>query len=166
MKVFTIYDNAIGFANAFRFLFSKTSLQKLISSGSYLNATMVMPTVVNGVLACELFIKALLDQPSKKHSILELLDELESEKPGTKEQLQITCVMLVRQKKEDILYDIDQYTKDLERIDNAFIELRYWHEPRAGLQDKVVCNLGFLDVFVSLLQSVCEEKYGPRPLIE
>ncbi len=163
---FTIYDNAIGFANAFRLLFSKTSLQALISSGSYLNATMVMPTVVNGVLACELFIKALLDHPSKKHSILDLLDELENEKPGTKEQLQYACVMLMQQRKNARLYDNDKYNEDLGRINNAFVELRYWHEPRIERQDSVVCNLGFLDVFVSLLQGVCEQKYGPRPQTE
>lgn len=160
---FSAYDNALGFANAFRLLFSRTSIQALSISRSYFDASMIMPTIVNGALSCELFIKSLLKSPPKEHKIIELLSLLEQEQPGIKKEIQAACIELMRSQKEDPHYDTARYEKDMQRIDNAFYHLRYWHEPRPDLEDEYVCNMGFLDVLVALLQKICEERFGPRP---
>jgi len=165
---FTAYDNAIGFANTFRLLFNRTNLQALMKHGTYTDGTLMMPTVVNGALACELFLKALLTNPPKTHSIISLLDELEKNEPGIKRLLEKTCIDCMHSKKHSPTYDQSEYERDLKRIDHAFDSLRYWHEPKkdASQLDPVVCNLGFLDVFVVLLQGICKSRFGPRPLPE
>ena len=83
---FSAYDNAIGFANVFRLLLERTSLQALMEHGTYEDGTMMMPTVVNGALACELFLKSLLEESCKEHHILKLLDKVECVEPGQKGQ--------------------------------------------------------------------------------
>ena len=164
---FSAYDNAIGFANVFRLLLERTSLQALMEHGTYEDGTMMMPTVVNGALACELFLKSLLEESCKEHHILKLLDKVECVEPGIKQVLETACINIMKTTKRQIQYDSDNYQQDLRRIDKAFIDLRYWHEPlRTGelSNDPVVCNLGFLEVFIALLQSICQSKFGPRPL--
>ena len=163
---FTVYDNALGFANAFRLLLTKTSLQALMAGGTYADASMIMPTVVNGAFACELFLKALMTNSSKKHSIIELLDDLDIEQAGIKEAIKCTCVSLMKTEKHDLNYDGNTFDIDLRRIDKAFVKLRYWHEPNPDSHNEVVCNLDFLEAFLNLLQTICEQKYGPRPLVK
>ena len=160
---FSAYDNALGFANAFRLLFSRTSIQALSISRSYIDASMIMPTIVNGALSCELFLKSLLENPPKEHKIIELLNLLEQEHPGIKNEIQTACIELMRIQKGESHYDTAQYEKDMQRIDNAFYHLRYWHEPQPNIGNEYVFNMGFLDVLVALLQKICEERYGPRP---
>ena len=166
---FTAYDNAIGFANVFRLLLKRTSLQALMEHGTYEDGSMMMPTVVNGALACELFLKSLLGESCKEHSIIKLLDIVEAKDPGTKQALETACIGFMKSKKQAPDYNSVEYQKDLRRVDKAFIELRYWHEPKmvdTADNDPVVCNMGFLDVFVAVLQCVCQAKFGPRPLVE
>ena len=162
---FTAYDNGIGFANTFRLLFKRTNLQALMEHGTYIDGTLIMPTVINGALACELFLKALLTNPPKTHSIIKLLDEVEKAEPGIKQLLENSCIDCMHKKKNAPKYDHSEYEKDLGRIDHAFDSLRYWHEPKKdAAQPDPVFNLGFLDVFIALLEGICKYKYGPRPL--
>ncbi len=166
---FSAYDNAIGFANVFRLLLTRTSLQALMEHGTYEDGSMMMPTVVNGALACELFLKALLEEPCREHSVIKLLNLVEAKEPGIKHAIETACIDFMKSKKEEHEYNSIEYQKDLGRIDKAFVDLRYWHEPKnpgASDNDPVVCNLGFLDVFIALLQGLCRSKFGPRPLVE
>lgn len=164
MEPFSAYDNGLGFFNAFKTLLKKTSLDALSKSKSYTDATMIMPTVVNGALACELLLKALIQDETKSHHIIELIDRLENKDPGMKGNIQSICIALIRQEKGRPDYDSLQYEEDLQRMDNAFVNLRYWHESRGNANTtELVCDLGFLDVFACVLLSLCETKFGPRP---
>lgn len=163
MEPFTAYDNGIGFANAFRLLLSRTSLSALSKSQSYTDATMIMPTIVNGALACELFLKALINDKCYGHSILELLNEAEQKNPGMKQNLQSQCISFMQTRKGNNEYTEEKYGEDLKRFDKSFVVLRYWHEPRQSTADEVY-SLDFLEVLVAILQTLCIQKYGTRPV--
>ena len=169
-KTLTAYDNALGFANAFRLLFCKTSIPALQKSGSYSDTSMIMPTFVNGAFACELFLKALLKKPPTKgknaHSLLALIDQYENEHPGKKGNIKQSCIDLMHNVKQNYYYDTSSYERDLGTLDNAFYELRYWHEPVSPDDPKRdrVYSLGFLEVLVVVLQGECEGVYGKRPI--
>ena len=169
-KTLMAYDNALGFANAFKLLLSKTSFYALQQSGSYSDASMIMPTIVNGAFACELFLKALLKNPPTKgknaHSMLALIDQYENEHPGKKGYIKQSCIDLMHNAKRNNNYDTSSYERDLGTLDNAFFELRYWHEPVSPDDPKRdrEYSLGFLEVLVSVLQGECEGVYGKRPI--
>ena len=165
MEPFTAYDNGIGFANAFRLMLSRSSLSALSKSGSYTDATMIMPTIVNGALACELFLKALINDKCHGHSLLELLNEAEQKNPGVKHKLQFQCVSLMQTKKGNPYYTDKQYADDFGKFDKSFVLLRYWHEPRLSSIEEVY-SLDFLEILTAVLQTLCEQKYGPRPVCD
>lgn len=162
-QALTAYENALGFANAFRLLFSKSSYQALLISHSYNDALMVFPTIVNGAFACELFLKALIQKPSRGHSITELIKELDEEQPGKSRYIMQLCIELMRKVKNEPAYDSQKYYKDIASFDKAFIDLRYWHEKNSPSMDKVY-SMDFLEILVFTLQMECQKMYGPRPL--
>lgn len=168
---FTAYDNAIGFANAFRLLSGRTSLSALSLSQSYSDFSMVMPTIVNGAFACELFLKALLTDPPQRgkeaHSIVSLIDIYDKEKRGAKEYIREACIKGLQNKLMDNSYSRSKYERDLSAIDKAFVILRYWHDPIKSHEDPRYnngFNLDFLDVLVTVLQYECEKGFGKRPI--
>ncbi len=170
-KALTAYDNALGFANAFRVLLNKTSISALRKSGSYSDASMIMPTIVNGAFACELFIKALLKNPPSKgkeaHSLVSLIEVYEREKPGKKDFIQQVCISVMHNIQGNESYSESMYDRDLRSMDCAFYNLRYWHEPinPDSLRRNNVYSLDFIQTFVAVLQDECERTFGPRPLL-
>ena len=162
----TAYDNGRGFANAFRCLLKHSCFQALSISGNYDDASMIMPTIVNGAFACELFLKALIKEPVKGHSIVTLFNKYANENHGICKIIEDLCIKQMIEIKQEKNYNSDSYHRDLFAIDKAFEELRYWHEPVAenSKRGNTIYNLGFLDVLVALLESLCIAKYGKRPM--
>ena len=160
---FSAYDNAIGFANAFRLLLSKTNLNALMQSKSARDASMAVPTIVNGVFACELFLKALLKNPprngKKAHSLIALLDQYDLEQPGKKDHLMHLGVQVMNDASLDVQYDESAFQRDLQAMDTAFMSLRYWHEPKQVGAGQTY-YLGFLNVLISVLDHECCEAHG------
>lgn len=163
----TAYDNGRGFANAFRCLLKHSSIQTLLISGNYDDASMIMPTIVNGAFACELFLKALIKEPVKIHSIAMLLKKYENENHGICKKIEDLCIKQMLEIKHEQNYNSDCYNRDLSAIDKAFEELRYWHEPVTENSKKrnTVYSLGFLDVLVAVLETLCIANYGKRPML-
>ena len=170
-KALTAYDNALGFANAFRLLLSKTSISALQKTGSYSDATMITPTIVNGAFACELFLKALLKNPPTKgkeaHSLISLIDVYDREQPGKKDFIQQVCIGVMHNIQGNESYSESMYNRDLQTMDNAFCDLRYWHEPpKPNSQNRnYVYSFDFIQTIVAVLQGECEKAFGPRPLL-
>ena len=170
-KALTAYDNALGFANAFRLLLSKTSISTLQKSRSYSDASMIMPTIVNGAFACELFLKALLKSPhtkgKKAHSLIMLVNAYDREQPGKKDFIRQVCIGVMHNIQCNENYDESMYNRDLQSIDCAFYNLRYWHEPidPNSPRRNYVYNFDFIQTFVAVLQGECEKAFGPRPLL-
>lgn len=160
---FSAYDNAIGFANAFRLLLSKSNINALMKSMSVRDASMAMPTIVNGAFACELFLKALLKEPPRKgkeaHSLVSLLDRYDCEQPGKKKYIMQVCTQVMQSLPNNAKYDEGDFINDLQAMDMAFMQLRYWHEPKQLGADQTY-NLGFLNVFIEVLKYECSEVHG------
>lgn len=166
---FSAYDSGFGFANAFRLLYSKSILSNLIATKDYIenynNISMIMPTIVNGALACELFLKALIQQECKSHSLLDLMEQLEKEQPGKKAHIQDSCIKIMHEKKQRNTYDKQNFLQDMELLNKAFVKLRYWHEPRKDneAQKNEIYSLDFVEIMVAILQTECQIVFGPRP---
>ena len=124
---------------------------------------MAMPTIVNGAFACELFLKALLKEPPRKgkeaHSLASLLDLYDLEQPGKKDYIMQACIQIMKDARIDAKYDESAFQRDLQSMDTAFMSVRYWHEPKNPGFDQTY-NLGFLNVFIAVLQYECCEAHG------
>lgn len=160
---FSAYDNAIGFANAFRLLLSKSNIYALMQSHSARDASIVVPTIVNGAFACELFLKALLKEPPRNgkeaHSLVSLLDQYDLEQPGKKKSIIQVCTQIMQSLPNSAEYDEGDFINDLQAMDRAFMQLRYWHEPHR-LSVEHTYNIGFLSVFIEVLKYECSGVYG------
>lgn len=143
---FTAYDNAIGFANAFRLLYNKSNIHALMRSHSASDVSLAMPTIVNGAFACELFLKALLKEPPRSgkeaHSLVSLLNQYDLEQPGKKEYIMQVCIQVMNKAHRNDKYDESTFQSDLQVMDTAFMSVRYWHEPKTANYEQTY-NLGF-----------------------
>ena len=161
----TIYDNALGFANAYRLLYGKTSISNIEKEPTYSNGSMIMPTLVNGAFACELFFKALLKSDAHGHSLVELYEKIEEEDLKEACIIKKTCIAIMQEKFHYNDYNESQFILDLGIYDEAFKELRYWHEPDVNHKRiGKAYSLAFLEVLVAVLQTQCQMRYGERPL--
>lgn len=57
----------------------------------------------------------------------------------------------------------EQFTSEFKAIERTFEELRYFYETKENSKLKVY-NIGFMNVLVSSLRGICEEKLGKRPI--
>ena len=164
-KALTAYENAL------RLLLSKTSISALQKTGSYSDATMITPTRVNGAFACELFLKALLKNPPTKgkeaHSLISLIDVYDREQPGKKDFIQQVCIGVMHNIQGNESYSESMYNRDLQSMDCAFYNLRYWHEPidSDSPRRNYVYSFDFIQTLVAVLQDECERAFGPRPTL-
>lgn len=160
---FTAYDNAICFANAFRLLNSKSNIHALMQSHSASDASLAMPTIVNGAFACELFLKSLLNEPPRvgkeAHSLVSLLNQYDLEQPGKKEYIMQACIQAMNSACKESKYDETAFLSDLQVMDTSFMSVRYWHEPKTANFDQTY-NLGFLIVLIEVLQHECSKAHG------
>lgn len=160
-----IYDNAIGFANAYRCLYAKTSINNIEREPTYANGSMIMPTLVNGSFACELFLKALLEEETRGHSLVELFEKLQKENPDRATIIEQTCISILQESFNYKDYEEANFMSDLNTYDVAFEKLRYWHEPDTK-HERIgkAYSLAFMETLVAVLQTQCQERYGERPL--
>ncbi len=118
--------------------FKNIGTQQLIIIDNRL-APVIIASIVNIVLACELFLKSLIIMDTKKipkgHSIKKLI-------------IQSNILTELKQK-------LDNYDLDLEinGIDNAFVEWRYTYE-----RDTMIINNGFLNNFCVVLEKISRKK--------
>ena len=66
-KGFSAYDSALMFSNSFKILLTEHMLER--TTGNYEKFTLLIPAMVNGTFACELFLKALLEIPLRGHKL-------------------------------------------------------------------------------------------------
>jgi len=159
-----IYDNALGFANAYRLLYEKTCVSNIEKDPTYVNGSMIMPTLVNGAFACELFLKALLEEEARGHSLVELFEKLQKENPDRATIIECTCITILKDRFGYKDYEKANFLADLNTYDIAFEKLRYWHEPDTK-HERIgkAYNLAFMETLVAVLQTQCQEIYGERP---
>ena len=158
--VFQDYDTALAFAHAYLVLIKQfeTGIQVL----DYSDGMLLIPIIVNGAFACELFLKALLLTPSRGHLLKDLFLRLDNQDNDLCERIRQKTIYELR--KDNKEYNENDFWGDLESMSKAFEELRYFHEPQQ-IPKQLEYNLGFLYTFCCVLKANCEVKYGRRPLL-
>ena len=159
-KGFNTYDSALMFSNAFRILLNKHMSAR--ATGSYEDFALLVPTMVNGAFACELFLKALLEVPLRGHKLYtDLFCKLD---PSTAKVIE-TVVIVSFKKEKGVVMNSEQLISYFKTIESAFEEFRYFYEPKNSNEMKVY-NIDFLEVLVFSLRAICEQKFDVRPVRE
>ena len=75
MDYLTSYDDGLAFAHSFRVLLEKHMQSRVAMN--YKDFSLIIPAMVNGAFACELFLKSLFTNEVHGHKLDELLSKLE-----------------------------------------------------------------------------------------
>ena len=158
VKNFSAYDAALMFSYSFKFLYHRHLSARI--TGSYEDFGLIVPAMVNGAFACELFLKSLLKNSPRGHKLYnDLFCKLDLYTAKELETIVIECF----KKKKNTIINSEQFILNLKIVDRAFEELRYFYEPKDNYKQKVY-NLDFIEVLVFSLKAICEQKYGVRPV--
>lgn len=127
---------------------------------NYKDFSLIIPAMVNGAFACELFLKSLFTNEVRGHKLDELLSKLEKEDKITYDLIVSRCILALNASLNNQKYDNAAFINELNTVSNLFVELRYFYEPT---QNSKSYNIDFIRVFVGVLENICESKFGPRP---
>ncbi|MBC8570619.1 hypothetical protein [Zongyangia hominis] len=159
-KYLSAYDSALMFSNAFHFLLHKHMSARI--TGNYEEFALVVPAIVNGAFACELFLKSLLIDPPRGHKLYhDLFCKLDPSIAYEIETIVIECFKL----KKETTINSDQFIPYFKTIDRSFEEFRYFYEPKDKKEMKAY-NIDFIEVLVFSLRAICEQRFGIRPVQE
>ena len=160
VKGFSAYDSALMFSNSFRILLDEHLSARAIAN--YEKFALIIPALVNGAFACELFLKALWKVPLKGHKLYrDLFCKLDL---STKQEIE-TIVIACYNKKMNIVVHSQQFISDFKTIEKSFEEFRYFYELQKNNEMKGY-HIGFLEVLVFSLRAICEKRFGVRPIQE
>lgn len=156
--IISAYDTGLMFSNAFKLLINQHVLER--GSLDYDGFALVVPAMVNGAFACELFLKSLLNEATRGHK---LYSDLFCKLDQTSQQLVESVFTEVYRNETGVTMTTEQFTSEFKAIERTFEELRYFYETKENSKSKVY-NIGFMNVLVSSLRGICEEKLGKRPI--
>ena len=157
MATLTSYDDGLAFAHSFRVLMEKHMQSRMTMD--YKDFSLIIPAMVNGAFACELFLKSLLTNEVHGHKLDDLLSKLEKEDKKTYDLIVFRCVLSLKASSNNT-YDDVAFINDLNTISNLFVEIRYFYE--TTLHTKAY-NIAFIGVFIGVLETICESEFGLRP---
>lgn len=156
-KELSAYDSALMFSNAFKILFDKHMSARL--TGNYGDFALLVPAMVNGAFACELFLKSLLKVPLRGHRLYnDLFCRLD---PSTAQELE-TVVIECFLRKKNTVFNSENFISTFKTIEKSFEEFRYFYEPKDNDEMKVY-NIDFIEILVFSLRAICEQRFGVRP---
>ena len=157
-KGFSSYDSGLMFYSAFELLFQKYILSRAVGDGK--GILLVIPALVNGSFACELFLKALLAKPTRGHRLYsDLYCKLDSQ---TASEIEHKVIDHFKNEKNTII-DSGQFRLNFMAEEKDFEELRYFYEPGKPGEEKSY-NVDFVAVLVVSLKEICEQRVGQSPL--
>ena len=133
MDVFTAYDDGLMFAHSSKVLFRKHIESR--QTGNYSDFSLFIPAMVNGVFACELFIKSLFTKNVRGHKLNDLLHSLESEDKQLYNSIISQSIQLLNSSQSSIKYDESSFINELNTVSDAFVELRYFYEPNGMIRE-------------------------------
>lgn len=154
----TSYDDGLAFAHSFRVLMEKHMQGRMTMN--YKDFSLIIPAMVNGALACELFLKSLFTSKVHGHKLDELLSKLEKEDKNIYNLIVSRCIITLNASSNNKKYDYTAFITELNIISNLFVEIRYFYEPT---QQSKFYNIDFVGVLVVVLENICERKFGSRP---
>ena len=159
-KGFSAYDSALMFSNSFKILLNEHISAR--TTGNYERFALVVPAMVNGAFACELFLKALLEVPLRGHKLYnDLFCKLDLSSAQEIETVAIECF----KKKKNTVINSEQFISNFKTIERSFEEFRYFYEPQNDNEMKVY-NIDFLEILVFSLRAICEQRFDIRPVQE
>ena len=157
MNALTSYDDGLAFAHSYRVLIKKHMLSR--TTMNYRDSSLIIPAMVNGAFACELFLKSLFKKEVRGHKLGEIFTKLEREDKNTYDLIVYRCISALNSS-DNKKYDETTFVNELNTFSNSFVEIRYFYENNPNSKNY---NLKFIDIFISVLESICEMKYGLRP---
>lgn len=155
-KGFSAYDSALMFSNSFKILLDEHMLAR--TTGNYEKFALLIPAMVNGAFACELFLKALLGVSPGSHKLYsDLFCKLDS---STAQQIEAVVIECFKRKKRTIIHS-EQFISNFKDIERIFVEFRYFYEAKSNKKEY---NIDFLEILVFSLKAICEQRFGIRPV--
>ena len=125
VKGFSAYDSALMFSSSFKILLTEHMLAR--TTRNYEKFTLLIPAMVNGAFACELFLKALLGTPLRGHKLYnDLFCKLDLSTAQEIETVTIECL----KKKKNTIINSEQFISNFKVIERSFEEFRYFYEPQ------------------------------------
>ncbi len=107
--------------------------------------SLIIPAAVNGALGCELYMKAMIQNPP--HKLDKLFDLL-----GLDVQSFVSYIMVDIGKDKDAAYDYTKFKAELGFYGGAFQEWRYFYEYATKI------NINFIKNLLSVLKGAVEVK--------
>ncbi len=154
----TSYDDGLAFAHSFRVLKEKHMQGRMTLN--YMDFSLIIPAMVNGAFACELFLKSLFTNEVHGHKLDELFSKLEKEDKNIYDLIVSRCIISLNASSNNKKYDDSAFINELNTVSNLFVEIRYFYEPT---QHSKSYNIDFIEVLVGVLENICENKFGSRP---
>ena len=145
---YSIFYAALQFHNSFTLLCQQANEAAETDDRERLG--LIVPAIVQGALACELYMKGMMNKEIKRHKLNYLFDELDSDI-----QRFISTLVITVQKEKDTSYDDTKFRDDLQKYGDIFVDWRYFYEPDHGNE----VNINFIKDLVTVLKS-CAEFYS------
>lgn len=150
---YTAYESAMMFDASFRVLLGRVRplyLSEPLGSDSF---SLAMPTIVNGLMAIELFLKFVLIDAEKTHDLIRLVDALEVKRPQIYRSTVMCTVEFMRAKGHNG-YSIKDFDSDLRKYSGAFTEFRYFYDMGSRLKNTLY-SIEFVEGLELVLESFC-----------
>ena len=142
-----IFYAALQFYNSFMVLCQQIDKAARLKDEEKLG--LIIPAVVQGALACELYMKGMIEGEPKIHKLNCLYDELN---PAI--QKFVSTLVIDVQRVKDASYNITVFRDDLKKYGDVFVDWRYFYEPGHGN----AVDVNFMKDLASVLKS-CAESY-------
>lgn len=110
-----------------------------------LDASLIIPCIINSAFACELLMKSMIKDKVRTHDLKKLFELMDSDT-----QKIIKNKVIENMRKFDKTYIDENFKNDLIKNSNVFIEWRYFYEKR---DDSLQVNYQFISYF---LKSICD----------
>ena len=94
MESFSSYDDGLIFVHSFDILI-ELHLKSRITM-NYQDFQLIIPAIVNGAFACELFMKSLLSNSIHEHNLKKLFLKLEEDDKNTYDEIISNCIKLLK----------------------------------------------------------------------
>lgn len=142
------------FERAFDVLYSQmnNAIPKLIgvsnksAKEASLDAALFVAIVVNGALACELYLKSLLSDETRTHKLDKIYGLLEI---SEQEEIKKRTIANMRECTNEGNWGDEQFYINLSSVSNAFVKWRYFYEGGAK-----TASLEFIKAFMSAIREV------------
>lgn len=140
-------DAIIADASLFNYSFDilTAKLNDGIQKQNNLDMALIVPAAVNGALGCELYMKAMIQNPPHEHKLDKLFDLLDSDVKSF-----ISKIMVDLGKDKDATYDNAKFKAELGNYSGSFVEWRYFYE----YEPKI--NINFIKNFLVVLKGTVE----------